>query len=71
MTQAFQFEIDKYDAKNIMIKNKAVDMINVINEDKIDLELLKVYAFSGVPGQDDKFKGLRPLVWRLILGCLP
>lgn len=46
-------------------------MMNVINEDEVDLDLLKVYAFSGVPGQDEQFKGLRPLVWRLILGCLP
>ena len=46
-------------------------MLKVINEDEVDLDLLKVYAFSGIPGRDDNFKGLRPVVWRLILGCLP
>ena len=42
-------------------------MIDIANQDEIDIEVLKVHIFSGIPMK----KGVRPLFWRLILGALP
>ena len=50
------------------MRNKSIQIIEAINKDKIDREKLVQLAFSGIPSS---FKGLRTIVWRLILGSLP
>lgn len=40
-----------------------------MNQDEIDLKKLSALCFTGVPNTE--VKGLRPLIWRLILGSLP
>lgn len=61
-------EYDKFDNKKIKMRNKAIQIIEVLNQDEIDLTKLQQIAFSGIP---DTIKGLRPLVWRIILNELP
>ena len=43
--------------------------MNCLAEDKIiDVKYLRKLAFLGIP---DEIQGLRPVVWRILLGYLP
>ena len=64
----FDQEIDKYDTSKIKLRNKAVEILRVLNSEEIDLPTLRKLTFTGIP---DCIRGLRPVVWRLILGALP
>ena len=61
-------EIDQYDAPKIRLRNKAIQLIEVLNHDKIDYDEVCKLSFSGIP---DGVRGLRPIVWRVILGSFP
>ena len=61
-------EYDKFDSHRIRMRNKAIEIIEILNQDEIQLPKLQQIAFSGIP---DCIKGLRPIVWRLILDELP
>mmetsp|Transcript_11005 Transcript_11005/g.16688 ORF Transcript_11005/g.16688 Transcript_11005/m.16688 type:complete len:336 (-) Transcript_11005:371-1378(-) len=66
-TEDFTKEISKFESTKIRQRNKAVEFVELINRDSIDIEKVKQLAFSGLP---EDFQGLRPLVWRIILGGL-
>ena len=60
-------EYDKYDNKRIKMRNKSIEILETLNKDDIDIKRLQQIAFSGIP---DTIKGLRAVVWRIILGEL-
>jgi hypothetical protein len=68
VSQEMVEEYDKFDNKRIRLRNKTIEIIEELNKDEIDLTRLKQIAFSGIP---DTIRGLRPVVWRLVLGELP
>lgn len=61
-------EYDKADSKKIIMRNKVVQLIEAINADEITLEDIQRLSFTGIP---EGFPGLRPIVWKLLLGSLP
>ncbi|CDW78172.1 tbc1 domain family member 13 [Stylonychia lemnae] len=51
------------------IKEQAINIINLINQPKINVVALQDLCFnSGIP---DEIKGLRPLAWRILLNHYP
>ena len=50
------------------IKNQAIKIMMRINNDKIRKKDLQKLTFNGI---HDEFKGLRPIVWRILLNYLP
>jgi hypothetical protein len=47
----------------------AINMLNCLAEGReIDVERLRKLSFLGI---SDEINGLRPLVWRILLGYLP
>mmetsp|Transcript_4707 Transcript_4707/g.8028 ORF Transcript_4707/g.8028 Transcript_4707/m.8028 type:complete len:231 (-) Transcript_4707:789-1481(-) len=61
-------ELSKFDTQRIKLRNKAVEIIRCLNEEEIDLDTLRKLTFTGIP---TCITGLRPVVWRLLLGALP
>jgi hypothetical protein len=45
----FDKEVDPYNAKEVEIHNKAVELLRILNSETIDLEVLRKLAFTGVP----------------------
>jgi len=64
----FSAEISKFESTKIRQINKSIDILEVINSEVIDIDKLKKLAFTGIP---NRIRGLRPIVWRLIMGELP
>lgn len=50
------------------MRNRCIEIINVINQDTIDLPKLHLLTFTGVPAC---LKSLRLIVWRLLMDGLP
>jgi len=50
------------------VKEQASSILKILNCKKIDLHSLQRVTFNGIP---DEIKGLRPLVWRVLLNYLP
>lgn len=42
--------------------------MKVINRRKIEIAMLRSLAFRGIPSE---IKGLRPVVWKVLIGYLP
>lgn len=61
-------EVSKFESSKIRLRNKAIKIIEVLNNETIDLDKLRVLVFTGIP---DCIAGLRPLVWRIINQGLP
>jgi hypothetical protein len=61
-------EISKFETSSIVERNKAVTIIEQMNNETISMEGMKKQIFSGVP---ESYPGLRPIAWRVILGSLP
>ena len=51
------------------MRNRAVEFIEILNKDEVDVKKLQALFFTGVPNQE--VRGLRPLIWRISLGTLP
>lgn len=64
----FQEEISKFETSKIKIRNKSVEILRILNQDQVDIPTLTKLSFTGIP---DLIRGVRPVVWRLILGALP
>jgi hypothetical protein len=50
------------------VKEQTVSIYKALNQPKIDMLQLQKVTFNGIP---DEIKGLRPLVWSILLGHLP
>lgn len=61
-------ELSAFETSSIVLRNKAIRIIEVINQKQINLDQLRKHSFTGVPTE---VRGLRPMVWKLLLGCLP
>jgi len=64
-------ELSVYDYQKIQNRNKAVGILEILNENS-NIDKLRAAAFYGIPstnktGQSD----LRSIVWRVLLGVLP
>lgn len=61
-------ELSAFETSSIVLRNKAIKIIEVINQKEINIDSLRKLSFTGVPPE---VRGLRPMVWKLLLGCLP
>ena len=61
-------ELNKFETNQIKMRNKSIQIINLLNQDKIDKHKLNLLTFSGVP---EAFNPLRTVVWRLLMDGLP
>jgi hypothetical protein len=52
----------------MMVKSQAVNIIKILNQRQVDITELQKLTFNGIP---DEIKGIRPLVWRVLLNHLP
>lgn len=50
------------------LKNHAIKIMNIINNEKINRKELCKTTFNGIP---DEIRGLRPIIWRILLNYLP
>jgi hypothetical protein len=50
------------------VKSQAVNIIKILNQRQVDITELQKLTFNGIP---DEIKGIRPLVWRVLLNHLP
>ena len=53
---------------SLKVKDQASKIINSINKQEVDIIALQKLSFNGIP---DEIKGIRPLVWRILLRHLP
>jgi len=58
-------EINKYETNKINLRNKCIDIIELINQDQINKSKMDILTFSGVPEAS-----LRPIVWRILMDSL-
>lgn len=70
-SDTYQREVKNFEFNKIKLKNKAIEILNIINQETIDTKLLSRYVFTGIPHHNEDLIGLRPIVWRIILGALP
>ena len=70
-SETYQREVKNFEFNKIKLKNKAIEILNIINQEKIDTKLLSRYVFTGIPHHNEDLIGLRPIVWRIIFGALP
>jgi len=70
-SETYQREVKNFEFNKIKLKNKAIEILNIINQETIDTKLLSRYVFTGIPHHNEDLIGLRPIVWRIILGALP
>ena len=54
--------------KSYWIKERSVNIMKVLSKRRIDITMLRSLSFRGIPSE---VKGLRPVVWRVLLGYLP
>eukprot|EP00347_Sterkiella_histriomuscorum_P006901 403350997 len=50
------------------IRERAINFMKVLGKRRIDMIMLRSLSFRGVP---QEIPGLRPIVWRVLLGYLP
>jgi hypothetical protein len=50
--------------KSVWIKERVVNFLKVLCKRKINITMLRSLSFRGVPSE---LKGLRPIVWRVLL----
>ena len=50
------------------VRQQTINIMNTLNKKVIDISKLQSLTFNGIP---DEVKGLRPIVWRLLLNHLP
>jgi hypothetical protein len=49
-------------------KETIINFMKILNRRKVDISMLRSLSFRGIPSE---LKGLRPLVWKVLLGYLP
>ena len=52
----------------IKTKETIINFLKILNRKKIEIAMLRSLSFRGIPSD---IKGLRPLVWKILLGYLP
>ena len=66
------FKFSKYmqseDITNLKLKETAINFLKIINRRKIEIAMLRSLGFRGIPSE---IKGLRPIVWKVLVGHLP
>jgi TBC1 domain family member 13 len=50
------------------VKERVINFMKILGKRRINMTMLRSLAFRGVPSD---VPGLRPIVWRVILGYLP
>jgi hypothetical protein len=53
---------------SLKVREQGSSILRALNQEEIDLTQLQSLTFNGIP---DEIKGLRPLIWRILLGHLP
>lgn len=56
------------DFEKLKTKETIINFIKILNRRKVDIAMLRSLSFRGIPNE---IKGLRPLVWKVLLGYLP
>lgn len=52
----------------LKVKESVINFLKILNRRKVEIAMLRSLAFRGIPSE---IKGLRPLVWKVLLGYLP
>ena len=52
----------------IKTKETIINFLKILNRRKVEIAMLRSLSFRGIPSD---IKGLRPLVWKILLGYLP
>ena len=52
----------------LKMKETVVNYVKILNRRKIEIPMLRSLAFRGIPNE---IPGLRPIVWKVLLGYLP
>ena len=60
--------VNTNDFNVLKTKETVINFLKIINRRKIEIAMLRSLAFRGIPND---IKGLRPLVWKILLGYLP
>ena len=45
-----------------------INFLKILNRRKVEIPMLRSLSFRGIPSE---VKGLRPIVWKVLLGFLP
>jgi hypothetical protein len=53
---------------NFKTRDTVINFLKTINRRSIEIAMLRSLSFRGIPSE---VKGLRPLVWKILLGYLP
>lgn len=54
--------------KSTKMQERAIRLLHLLNEDEIDVQRIRNESFTGIP---DEIKGLRPIIWRILLNHYP
>jgi hypothetical protein len=49
-------------------KETVINFLKILNRRKVEIPMLRSLSFRGIPSD---IKGLRPIVWKVLLGYLP
>ena len=60
--------VNTNDFTGLKTKETIINFIKILNRKKVDISMLRSLSFRGIPNE---IKGLRPLVWKVLLGYLP
>ena len=58
-------ELNKFETNKIKLRNKSIQIINLLNKENIDKKKLNLLTFSGIPNNS-----LRTVVWRILMDGL-
>ena len=60
--------IDSNDIQILKKKETVINFLKIINRRKIEIAMLRSLSFRGIPSE---IKGLRPIIWKVLIGYLP
>lgn len=60
--------VNSNDIAILKTKETVINFLKIINRRKIEIAMLRSLSFRGIPFE---IKGLRPLVWKVLIGYLP
>ena len=56
------------DISILKTKETVINFLKILNRKKVEISMLRSLSFRGIPSD---IKGLRPVVWKVLLGYLP
>jgi hypothetical protein len=60
--------VNSNDFNVLKTKETIINFLKILNRRKVEIAMLRSLSFRGIPND---IKGLRPLVWKILIGYLP